>query len=648
MKPLALAAIALLFASGTAWYVGRGPAGEAEASELAPAAPSAAARPRGDTTLARHESADREQRVELDEAPTAEPSAESDDAPLEKPEAAAEPQELPAAHGIRVTVLDPAGAPVVGADVELQLVGERMIYERHKPRIEPTDDAGRTTIEEVPPKPVRVSATKPGFAAAASDVLRPGEDGHRRSLEIRLGVGGAVEGILPGLDGEPAAGVALSIHLRAWPGQLGNDYPGVSKRATTTMNGSFRFEHLTPGVHSLRTLDGGTGLERVGERSLEVLVVEGETTRAVFEDLSASFVRLEGQVLCNGEPVAEARISVGWADRSRGYLGKSAKADAEGRFELVLDEGGDYRFQISRSGTRGSVFQQHSLPQAERHFLELAYETAGLSGTVFGPDGQPVPDFPVMALGRQGEGAGGTSVRSTRTDASGAYELPDLLVADYRVLAGVQQLHPDQPVENPRPFLGSANATDVRLGPGEHREGVDLRLPAAGVIDARVVDGDGRPVPSAQLNCYSPGSVGLGSTSRAQTDESGALQLGGLAPGVHHVKAQLEAEISAWSTVEVSAERVTTLELRIAPGTLLDVELRGGSDEKPPPYLSAVDSLERLGGFARIHEGRAEIGPLSPGRYAIRVPGPEGEEPAILAHVEVDGEPRRSIVIDLP
>jgi len=88
-------------------------------------------------------------------------------------------------------------------------------------------------------------------------------------LEVLLASGGGIEGVVTDAQGAPCPGIAVTTQ---WDG------PPLGSAATTTGgDGSFRFEHVPPGMHHVTT-----ELAKDKHQSATVSVAEGVTARADF------------------------------------------------------------------------------------------------------------------------------------------------------------------------------------------------------------------------------------------------------------------------------------------------------------------------------------------------------------------------------
>ncbi len=136
--------------------------------------------------------------------------------------------------------------------------------------------------------------------------IPPGDE-YRFDIELPTG---SIEGVVIGVDGEPASGV--SITLTRDSGLSRPTFYGPARGGVTNEDGSFLHTGLEPGTFSLR-VPGRTmrpGVSYGAAVVTDVVVREGERTSGVLIQL-VGFGTLTGRVLdSGGNPVPEAAIFV--------------------------------------------------------------------------------------------------------------------------------------------------------------------------------------------------------------------------------------------------------------------------------------------------------------------------------------------------
>jgi protocatechuate 3,4-dioxygenase beta subunit len=227
------------------------------------------------------------------------------------------------------TVLDDeSGRPIAGAKVT------REDQESAAPAI--TDAQGRFTLEGFLPGHYTLLATADGHAGAESDDIFLG-GGQKNGIELRLGPGATIHGVVSLKNGDPAVGVEMS----ADPGATGG--PDV----TTDDKGRYTLQGLA------------TGSEYVSAYSSEGEADSDEIDLAAGDDKEVDLT-LDGSAkgssvvtgtvrYTDGRPAAGALIEAYPSD-SGGNL--NATADQSGHYELDKVPAGELEITASRPGAR--------------------------------------------------------------------------------------------------------------------------------------------------------------------------------------------------------------------------------------------------------------------------------------------------------
>lgn len=637
LAPIILAA-SLALVLGV-WLTQRGP--RVDPAVAPPTVAPAIAMPETASNLAEPLRAAVEQRAELEAQPAE--VAPTPPRARERADRVLESSDEKETGSIHVTVVSPLGEPVPGAEVRVIRV----------PTVQPalpfrgpkTDSRGHATISSVGLGAVRVTTRPENLAPGISEtvwltVARPTAE-----VVITLTLGGSVVGEVMDIHGEPAAGTRVTIHLRAWPGQVSRSVTSYMQATNAGDDGSFRFDHLAPGDYMLHRRAEASKRKIVPDRMLELRVLEGQTTKAVFEGLLGAHVQLSCLVLRDGEPVAGATVKIHWGDRERDYLGRKAKTDAEGHFEVTLDEAAEYQFQISDPLLGHSIFRRATVPAVPLHELVIAYDTGRISGRVLGPGGRPAAGVVIMALGRHAETGAGSTVADATSDENGDYEFPQLLTATYEIMAGRNHF-PHAPQAQANPFMGGAQVSGLRLWPGENLTVADLHLPAAAAIEVVVTDREGNRVATAEVQCARPENTIHHEMVTGQSDATGLCRIDGVAPGDFRIRAIWEREISPWAQVSMIANETARAALVVEPGTMVTIEVQDGGAPVKRCYINIKDA----GGFivtgSVLKDGSSTLGPLAPGTYKVeahmRSAGAQAEQAITVA-----GEPSQTVQLTL-
>ena len=188
------------------------------------------------------------------------PPSPISDAPAETEKPAAPPRvrdpgppKPPAPRSVRVAVTSMEGKPIAGARIEL-VPGPKDDFNRQfvphakdppRGRTVTCDEDGRATLDDVPPGRWFVVAEAPGFARhALAGLVREGDEAVETT--VALADGHTFAGTVRDPDGAPAAGVTVILVPRA---TFVTD--GTCLRTTTAKDGSYRFEGVDAGAHTL-------------------------------------------------------------------------------------------------------------------------------------------------------------------------------------------------------------------------------------------------------------------------------------------------------------------------------------------------------------------------------------------------------------
>lgn len=124
----------------------------------------------------------------------------------------------------------------------------------------------------------------------------------------------------------------------------------------------------------------------------------------------------------------------------------------------------------------------------------------------------------------------------TTTTAGGRFAIRDMEPGQYRIRADRRGY------SSTASTTGKARAAiTFSLDPGQHLEGIVLRMSPQAVITGRVLDDDGEPLPNVEVFLlrynFSRGKRELQQSDRAGTNDLGEYRLFGLSPGRYYVSA---------------------------------------------------------------------------------------------------------------
>jgi protocatechuate 3,4-dioxygenase beta subunit len=532
--------------------------------------------------------------------------------------AAADPTAFALTRTARITgvVRDPAGLPVAGAEVR----GMALEYPAHS-AVETTDEEGRFVLASVGPGPVALEASCDAWAPSVEERhdLVAGEA--RADVAVLLTEGGTIEGVVYDRDGAPDAGRTIALQS--------ND--GEFREVESDSAGRFRAERLAPGVYQViatpdpdvwESVDGeqpdlGELFEEV--RMSMATVVEGELAEVVLGAPPRAPVVVHGRVTLDGEPLAHAGVMV--LAESTGIVEslRADSADEDGRYEVRLDEPGEYTIVVMGSPpVEAEVDFQVSIPEVERHALDLELPLGAIAGRVRLADGS-VPRGASLWIRREDGTSDLSALMSTSSvsmDEDGSFRVGTLHPGRYAISA-----------------IGGESAFttvhDVEVTADAETSGVDLVLAPAGRVAGVVVDATGAGVPGATVLLRDDAGRPL-YRLETSTDHDGRFELERVPLGEVLVSARTDARVST----EEQAARVTRdgageVRLELGEGVLLRVVL---VDEDGEPVRAAIrvedeagfdhagctsrDELEQLA-VEGVSATERRVGPLAPGRYAV-------------------------------
>ncbi|AKT44147.1 carboxypeptidase regulatory-like domain-containing protein [Chondromyces crocatus] len=343
-------------------------------------------------------------------------------------------------------------------------------------------------------------------------VARPGEA--VRGLTITLDPAITYAGVVLTPAGEPAKGADVRIL----------DAPGEAReqRFVTDDQGAFSFTAPEDALLEASHPDHAPGRARLELRAQTsrrlVLRLRPRTEAQAPETIGGRVVDAAGT------PVVGATVSARWHQATvtpDGALhpGDTAITDEQGTFLLDGLDPGQYQL-TAREGDR--MAQPTQVASGTRDATLRLGGTGRIRGVVRARDtGKPVTAFSVVAARHLGPLARSTAAADSFFDASGAYEILDLLPGTYAVTATAAG------------HAASATATvDVTAG---NEVSVDLTLGRGGSLHGVVVEeGNDKPIEGVRVSAeenLGPGAGPVPIISDAITDASGRFSLQGLSEG---------------------------------------------------------------------------------------------------------------------
>ena len=537
---------------------------------------------------------------------------------------------LKPAAAIEGIVLDEAGRPVPGAEASLDIKasGERImirIGRESLPTRAVTSSRGTFRLSPVDPSnnyDLKISAR--GYARETQPVfgLEPGET--RSGLRLVLNRGLIAKGLVTDGGGKPIreAAVTLSPSKRAGAGHGGmvvldpsEQTPKGTKTATDN-DGRFSIGGLAASSYDLEIRRPGFATKTVA--GIEI------ASRAEPADLGSFTMepgqRLQGLVSApDGGPIEGVEISIApggggivmmMGPATAAMLPAAAVTGPDGRFALDDLKAGD-RLNLSfrRTGYVDARESGVEVPHPEPLEIKLV-PSSKVKGTVFRPDGKPVPGAEVGLTRSATGGGGGEMVRmimreNGRADDEGRFTFEGVRPGPISLSASC-------------PACQEGKIDSIEVPSGQDLENVEIRLKAGAVVAGRVTAPDGRGAAGARISTVSdePDEIKFGGQA---TDGDGYYRLEGLAPG----KVAIEATHDDYVR--------TVKEIDARPGSnTLNLQFEGGQevsgrviDPGGAPVagasLSLVSSAREWGGPEGMSgaDGTFRIAGVADGDYKV-------------------------------
>lgn len=378
-----------------------------------------------------------------------------------------------------------------------------------------TDAEGRFRLEVPEAWPLRVHVSAEGYASEVRTGIYAGAH-----LLVPLTPGATFLGrVTRGKTGEPVVDVALEGRVRRQ----------TALKTHTGPDGTFNVSGLPAGTMTLEVEPPhlaspawATVELRAGEVTVRDFVLEeGVTIHGVVTDE------------VTGAPIEGARVGHGW------WGGRSARTDARGRYELPGFGGPgiyDVTVRARGYGNANHEFDYDAMPSSDTE-LDFALPPGRTArGRVLDADGEPLAGVYTAAVAR---GLDITDWKSSRSDASGAFEIVGLHPAETHVLFLRKREYGTLLYDFPR---AEPEAMEFELG--------EFRMPRSQRISGRVVDPEGAPLEGIEVvvKGWNEDRYRLRPSPReslsirniqsrvTKTDDRGRFFFADLAPGTYHVR----------------------------------------------------------------------------------------------------------------
>jgi len=367
----------------------------------------------------------------------------------------------------------------------------------------------------------------------------------------------------------------------------------------------------------------------------------GETTiqvRRTFADdrietfvVDEGFLEFGGRVVAaeDGDPLPGAEIT--WGYHSDVMV--SARTDLAGRFRLRVP--GDAVFQWIKASTEGRAAWAWTASRLPEDANVPLRRPARVSGLVRTPNGEPVAGARICA-------EHWAAPDTTLSDEEGRYELA-VPPGRVRVLVrggGWASIGPHRSRES----AFDPHGVDAVAGESYRR---DFTVLPAGVVEGRVTDAGGRPVPGVVLHASREGGDGW-PESRVATGRDGRYRFEDLYPGVSYdlrAEAPGELDASADGVATKHGERVR-VDLAFPVRSLVRACVVDRETGRPVPGLTvgvgagprARTGTRRWTLLEPVPFGEIDVWVRGAGRLLLSRKLPAGRNPLDEVVLEVDGE----------
>lgn len=379
-----------------------------------------------------------------------------------------------------------------------------------------TADDGSFTLENVPPGPVQLVVSAPGYATARQSSISVEEGKTVADVQVELETGVRLVGHVTGPDGAPVAGVNVRPS-----GGGAMRIPGLGDSNTVTdANGDYALDSLEAGDN--KTISFMAQGLLPAERTVNL------TGREVHLDVQLSGgLTITGQVVTDsGAPVPDADVRA--MSAAVGATPKNGQTDASGTFTFDSMAPGHYNFNASKDGFTNGQLTDFNVAAGAAPRIVLK------SGGVLFGHVSGVADSDLQKVTVNVRSANGAT--EATLDSGGNYRVEGAPVGTLRVSAMLQRGFND---------TQTTDVKSIELEAGGSAQ-LDLQFTANTVISGRITR-NGMPAANSTVN-FSPKNGTIQTRANAPTDQNGNYTVTGLSDGDYDVRVIDMQRVNAYET----------------------------------------------------------------------------------------------------
>ncbi|HEU4420531.1 MAG TPA: carboxypeptidase regulatory-like domain-containing protein [Planctomycetota bacterium] len=545
--------------------------------------------------------------------------------------------EVSRAAAITGAVRDEQGQPVRGALVRKRqgAMGDNpmMALFGGGPPGAYTDGEGRFRLEPLAPGRLQLLATAGDFASGRSERLKVEAGQVLEGIVITLDHGGSIHGKLLVGAGQQTDEFLVTVQEQVTQSSRG---------ATPAPDGTFRFENLDPGQHTVQAMPAGLmrslgGNEWKPGQSMRFGEIFQKITDQVVSQRCAVRAGETTEVTLDASEVATGsrwivRVEVGGQLFDNGLIEAIAIEDGRMRAAMLFNGSasfagirpGPHRLQVRGGMTMTPIGppQDVAFPQdTTEHRTTLSLPAGELRGRVVdAATGQPLRTAVVRLL-HEGHAERDDSLGMALTDAAGEFRFTGLGEGTYGLIAA-DPLHPG-------PESAASRRAGIRVVPGTPGEVVELRAHPSAAASVLVTTSGGQPVAGATVLCVDAEGHPLGAPGLATTGPDGRAWFGGMPRGAARIVGRAAGfGPGASPLLELDPDRAQEFALSLPTGTRTALQavdaagrtLRGATVTarwNDTPWLPSFLLVE-----ATRADGVLELGRLGRGNWEFRVSHP--------------------------